>query len=117
MRTTWTVTGLVIISQRLELLVRRYSTGQQKAIRGQIVLLAADGKNKIEELACEKPESSERPITIKQMPILNKLILDKESPQETGTVINCIAQAYDAESYQLFYQFLLNGTTKINWSP
>lgn len=31
--------------QRLELLVRRYSTGQQKAIRGRIILLAADGKN------------------------------------------------------------------------
>jgi len=31
--------------QRLELFVRRYSTGQQKAIRGRIILLAADGKN------------------------------------------------------------------------
>jgi transposase len=31
--------------QSLELLVRRYSTGQQKAIRGRIILLAADGKN------------------------------------------------------------------------
>jgi len=106
--------------QCLELLVRRYSTGQQKAIRGRIILLAADGKNnreivkelnvsvdsarlwrqrwldlnsismddlsveerledlprpgtpprltanqicQIEELACEKPESSGRPIT------------------------------------------------------
>lgn len=29
----------------LELLVRRYSTGQQKVIRAQIVLLAAEGKN------------------------------------------------------------------------
>jgi transposase len=106
--------------QHLELLVRRYSTGQQKAIRARIILLAADGKNnreianelevsldtarlwrqrwldlqpislddlsveerledlprpgtpprltanqicQIEELACEKPESSGRPIT------------------------------------------------------
>ena len=106
--------------QSLELLVRRYSTGQQKAIRGRIILLAADGKNnreivkelevsvdtarlwrqrwldlhsislddlsieerlddlprpgtpprltanqicQIEELACEKPENSGRPIT------------------------------------------------------
>ena len=31
--------------QRLELLVRRYSTGQQKAIRARIILLAANGKN------------------------------------------------------------------------
>jgi len=31
--------------QHLVLLVRRYRTGQQKAIRGQIILLAADGKN------------------------------------------------------------------------
>lgn len=31
--------------RRLELFVRRYSTGQQKAIRGRIILLAADGKN------------------------------------------------------------------------
>jgi putative transposase len=31
--------------QSLELLVRRYSTGQQKAIRGRIILLAADSKN------------------------------------------------------------------------
>lgn len=29
----------------LELLVRRYSTGQQKVIRARIVLLAAEGKN------------------------------------------------------------------------
>lgn len=106
--------------QSLELLVRRYSTGQQKAIRAQVILLAADGKNnkeivkelnisvdtarlwrqrwldlqpislddlsveerledlprpgtpprltanqicQIEELACEKPENSGRPIT------------------------------------------------------
>lgn len=106
--------------QSLELLVRRYNTGQQKAIRGRIILLAADGKNnreivrelevsvdtarlwrqrwldlhsislddlsieerlddlprpgtpsrftanqicQIEELACEKPENSGRPIT------------------------------------------------------
>jgi transposase len=106
--------------QSLELLVRRYSTGQQKAIRGRIILLAADSKNnreivkelevsvdtarlwrqrwldlhsislddltveerledlprsgtpprltanqicQIEELACEKPENSGRPIT------------------------------------------------------
>ncbi|MCX6673040.1 MAG: helix-turn-helix domain-containing protein [Methanothrix sp.] len=106
--------------QSIELLVRRYSTGQQKAIRGRIILLAADGKNnkeivrelnvsvdtarlwrqrwldlnsfsiddlsieerledlprpgapprltanqicQIEELACEKPENSGRPIT------------------------------------------------------
>ena len=106
--------------QSLELLVRRYSTGQQKAIRGRIILLAADGKNnkeivkelnvsvdtarlwrqrwldlhsfsiddlsieerledlprpgapprltanqicQIEEIACEKPENSGRPIT------------------------------------------------------
>jgi putative transposase len=31
--------------QHLVSLVRRYRTGQQKAIRGQIILLAADGKN------------------------------------------------------------------------
>lgn len=31
--------------QRLELFVRRYSTGQQKAVRGRIILLAANGKN------------------------------------------------------------------------
>lgn len=31
--------------QGLELLVRRYSTGQQKVIRARIVLQAADGKN------------------------------------------------------------------------
>jgi len=31
--------------QSLELLVSRYRTGQQKAIRGRIILLAADGKN------------------------------------------------------------------------
>ena len=31
--------------QGLELLVRRRSTGQQKAIRARIVLQAADGKN------------------------------------------------------------------------
>lgn len=31
--------------QGLELLVRRYSTGQQKVIRARIILLAADGKN------------------------------------------------------------------------
>jgi len=106
--------------QSLELLVSRYRTGQQKAIRGRIILLAADGKNnreivkelnvsvdtarlwrqrwmdlhlismddlsveerlddlprpgtpprltanqicQIEELACEKPENSRRPIT------------------------------------------------------
>jgi hypothetical protein len=31
----------------LELLVRRYPTGQQKVIRARIVLLAAMGKNKV----------------------------------------------------------------------
>ena len=31
--------------QKLELLVRRYTTGQQKVIRARIVLLAATGKN------------------------------------------------------------------------
>jgi len=31
--------------QELELLVRRYTTGQQKVIRARIVLLAAMGKN------------------------------------------------------------------------
>ena len=31
--------------QGLELLVRRYTTGQQKVIRARIVLLAARGKN------------------------------------------------------------------------
>jgi putative transposase len=31
--------------QGLELLIRRYSTGQQKAIRARIVLMAASGKN------------------------------------------------------------------------
>jgi hypothetical protein len=31
--------------QKLELLIRRYTTGQQKVIRARIVLLAAMGKN------------------------------------------------------------------------
>ena len=31
--------------QGLELLVRRYTTGQQKVIRARIVLLASTGKN------------------------------------------------------------------------
>lgn len=34
--------------QDLEKLVSRYSTGQQKALRGRIVLLAAEGKNSAE---------------------------------------------------------------------
>ena len=77
--------------QELELLVRRYTTGQQKVIRARIVLLAAMGKNnremsveerlddlprpgapprltanqicQIQQLACEKPEESGRPIS------------------------------------------------------
>ena len=38
--------------QGLELLVRRYTTGQQKVIRARIVLLAARGKN---QTACGHP--------------------------------------------------------------
>lgn len=74
----------------------------------------------IDSLSVKRSECLElmpTPTKSNQMPILNKIIIDKESPQENGTVINCTAQAYDAESDQLFYQFLLNGTTKINWSP
>ncbi len=37
--------------QGLELLVRRYTTGQQKVIRARIVLLAAMGKNNREIVA------------------------------------------------------------------
>ena len=45
--------------QELELLVRRYTTGQQKVIRARIVLLAAMGKNNreiaIDPLSCTHP--------------------------------------------------------------
>ena len=39
--------------QGLELLVRRYTTGQQKVIRARIVLLAARGENN-REIASQK---------------------------------------------------------------
>jgi len=135
--------------QSLELLVRRYSTGQQKAIRGRIILLAADGKNnkeivkklnvsvdtarlwrqrwldlhslsiddlsieerledlprpgkpprltanqicRIEELACEKPENSGRPITqwtSREIAdeIKKRGIVDKISPRHASRLL------------------------------
>jgi transposase len=135
--------------QHLVLLVRRYRTGQQKAIRGQIILLAADSKNnreivkelnvsvdmarlwrqrwldlnsismddlsveerledlprpgtpprltanqicQIEELACEKPESSGRPITQwtgREIAdeIMKRGIVDKISPRHASRLL------------------------------
>lgn len=135
--------------QGLELLVRRYSTGQQKVIRARIVLQAADGKNnqeivrdlnvsvdtvrlwrqrwldlqpislndltieerlddlpragrpsrftadqicQIEQLACEKPEKSGRPIsqwTNREIAdeIEKRGIVDKISPRHASRLL------------------------------
>jgi transposase len=135
--------------QGLELLVRRHSTGQQKAIRARIVLQAADGKNnqeivkdlnvsvdavrlwrqrwldlqpislddltiedrlddlpragkpsrltanqicQIEQLACEKPENSGRPIaqwTGREIAeeIKKRGIVDKISPRHASRLL------------------------------
>jgi putative transposase len=136
-------------SQCLDRLVHRHSTGQQKALRGRIVLLACDGKNnpeiarelkvsvdmvrlwrqrwldlqpislkdlsiedrledlprpgtppritadqicRIENLACEKPEKSGRPIshwTGREIAseIVNRGIVDKISPRHASRLI------------------------------
>ena len=153
--------------QRLELLVRRYSTGQQKAIRARVVLLAADGKNnreivkelnvsvdtarlwrqrwldlhsismddltveerledlprpgtpprltanqicQIEELACEKPESSGRPITQwtgREIAdeIKKRGIIDKISPRHASRLLKKKTLVFHDKSRTFFIFF------------
>ena len=50
-----------------------------------------------------------------EKPVISELAADKNSPQETGSIVTWTAQADDTENNPILYRFFLNGLPTTDW--
>jgi transglutaminase-like putative cysteine protease len=87
-------------------------------IEGQnlIEIRVRDGKHSPEDGFDDKRSATFVISAANQLPVINRLVSDKDSPKEAGTTVTWTAEASDPENDLLLYRFLIRGNIVSQWS-